>query len=102
VANRLKEQTRRGIAGDDRATGVTAREEGLAVIEGKAGFAFSAGAVALVAILREHGADFVFEKFEVGGRQGGVGGGEECAGDDQQSHGEPRARETWGVGSHVG
>jgi hypothetical protein len=74
----------------------------LAVIEGKAGFAFSAGAVALVAILREHGADFVFEKFEVGGRQGGVGGGEECAGDDQQSHGEPRARETWEVGNHVG
>jgi hypothetical protein len=31
-----------------------------------------------------------------------VGGGDECAGDEGQSHAEQRARETWGMGSHVG
>ena len=101
VAHRLKEQAGGGIAADEGGAGVAAVEEGLAVVEGEAGFAFPAGAMALVAILGEDGADFGFEKFEVGGGQRGAGGGEEYADDEEPSEGEPRGRETWGAGSHV-
>ena len=73
MANRLQEQTRGGIARDDDAPGVAAVEECLAVIEGEARFAFPAGAVALVAILREDGADFGFEELYFGGQQSSLG-----------------------------
>jgi hypothetical protein len=96
VADGFDEAAVVGVAGDDGGAGVTAAEEGVAMIEGEAAFEFGGGGVAVETVLDEEGADAGFEEGEVvGGRRGG-GEGEGEQGEDETAHGEGTLRGGWG------
>ena len=96
VADGFDEAAAVGVAGDDGGAGVTAAEEGVAVIEGEAAFEFGGGGVAVEAFFNEEGADAGFEEGDVVGGQGPGGGGEGEQGEDEAAHGEGTLRGGWG------
>ena len=87
VADGFDETAVVGVAGDDGGAGVTAAEEGVAMIEGEAAFEFGGGGVAVEAVLDEEGADAGFEEGEVVGGLRGGGEGEGEQGEDETAHG---------------
>jgi hypothetical protein len=87
VADGFDEAAVVGVAGDDGGAGVTAAEEGVAVIEGETAFDLGGGGVAVEAVLDEEGADAGFEEGDVVVGQGLGGGGEGEQGEDETAHG---------------
>ena len=88
IADGADERAGIRIAGDDGGAGIAALEQAVARIEAQAALdAPALGGMALVAILHQHGPDFLLEEIRLLLRELGRGRGAQTGGEEQQQTG---------------